>query len=70
MFSIFSFEPFEGGETNLLLSLQQNSKQIGNIFLEKLFSIFFLWYTGKDNALELDKVNFNFVIIYTYFILI
>jgi len=57
-FSIFSIEPFEGGEKNLILSLQQKSELIGNELLEKLFSVFDLWYTGKDNAQELDKVNF------------
>jgi len=57
-FSIFSIEPFEGGEKNLILSLQQKSELIGNELLEKLFSVFDLWYTGKDNAQELDKVIF------------
>lgn len=62
IFSIFSFEPFEGGEKNLLLSLQQNSELVGNIFLEKLFTVFNLWYTGKDNVQELDKVNLYFIL--------
>jgi hypothetical protein len=62
IFSVFSFEPFEGGEKNLILSLQP-SESVGNIFLEKLFAVFHLWYTGKDNSQELDKVNFNFIII-------
>lgn len=57
--SVFSIEPFEGGEKNLLLSLQQQSEPVGNLFLEKLFSVFYLWYTGeKDSGQELDKVNF------------
>lgn len=60
MSSVFSIEPFEGGEKNLLLSLQQKSEPIGNVFLEKLFSVFDLWYTGgKDRGQELDKVNFT-----------
>ncbi|XP_015380477.1 PREDICTED: uncharacterized protein LOC107174153 [Diuraphis noxia] len=54
---VFSFEPFEGGEKNLLLSLQQQSEAVGNIFLEKMFSVFYLWYTGeKDSGPELDKI--------------
>lgn len=57
IYSIFSFEPFEGGEKNLLLTLQHNSEQIKNVFLEKLFFIFDSWYTGKNNIQELDKVN-------------
>lgn len=67
IFSVFSFEPFEGGEKNLLLSLQP-SEPVGNMFLEKLFSIFDLWYTGKDNSQELDKVNLDFIInsVYTW----
>jgi len=71
MFSVFSFEPFEGGEKNLLLSLQQKPEQISNVVLEKIFSVFVSWYAGKDNALELDKVNFYFYcdIIYIYFVL-
>lgn len=56
--SVFSIEPFEGGEKNLILSLQQQTEPIGNVFLEKLFSVFNLWYTGKDDGQELDKVNF------------
>jgi len=40
--------------------LQQQSEPVGNVFLEKLFSVFYLWYTGeKDNGQELDKVNFT-----------
>jgi len=58
--SVFSIEPFEGGEKNLILSLQQKSEPVGNVFLEKLFSVFDLWYTGKkDSGQELDKVNFT-----------
>lgn len=58
--SVFSDEPFEGGEKNLILSLQQQSEPVENVFLEKMFSIFDLWYTGgKDNGQELDKVNFT-----------
>lgn len=56
-FSIFSFEPFDGGEKNLLLALQQKPETSENVLLEKLFSIFDSWYTGKDNAQELDTVN-------------
>jgi len=56
--SVFSIEPFEGGEKNLILSLQQQTEPIGNVFLEKLFSVLSLWYTGKDDGQELDKVNF------------
>lgn len=54
---VFSIEPFEGGEKNLILSLQQPSEPVTNVFLEKLFSVFNLWYTGgKDNGQELDKI--------------
>jgi len=53
---VFSIEPFEGGEKNLILSLQQQSEPVGNVFLEKLLSVFNLWYTGKDNGQELDKI--------------
>lgn len=63
--SVFSIEPFEGGEKNLILSLQQQSEPVGNLFLEKLFSVFDLWYTGKDNVHELDKVNFTIYHIYS-----
>lgn len=39
--------------------MQQQSEPVGNVFLEKLFSIFDLWYTGgKDSGQELDKVHF------------
>lgn len=41
-----------------MLTLQHNSEQIKNVFLEKLFFIFDSWYTGKNNIQELDKVNF------------
>lgn len=63
IFSVYSYEPFEGGEKNLILSLQQKSELVGNVFLEKMFFVFDLWYTGKDNAQELDKVNFYFIIV-------
>lgn len=66
-FSVYSFEPFEGGETNLLLSLQQKTELSENVFLEKLFFVFHLWYTGKDNTQELDKVNFYLLLTYLKF---
>ncbi|XP_050424981.1 nonsense-mediated mRNA decay factor SMG5 [Adelges cooleyi] len=53
---VFSIEPFEGGEKNLILSLQEKSEKINNIFLEKLFIIIDFWYNGKDCFQELDQV--------------
>lgn len=54
--SVFSVEPFEGGEKNLLSSLQQQAEPQGNVFLEKLFLVLNSWYTGNNNAQELDTV--------------
>lgn len=67
MSSIFSFEPFEGGEKNLLLALQQKPETDENILLEKLLSVFDLWYTGKVDAQELDTVSHNFIIYIKYY---
>ncbi|XP_050521123.1 nonsense-mediated mRNA decay factor SMG5 isoform X2 [Daktulosphaira vitifoliae] len=53
---VFSVEPFEGGERNLLLSLQQKSENINNYFLETFFIIVDIWYNGKDNEKELNEM--------------
>ncbi|VVC45615.1 Hypothetical protein CINCED_3A001046 [Cinara cedri] len=51
---VFSLEPFEGGEKNLILALQEKCK---SVFLEKLFFILDVWFTGKENnTQELDKI--------------